>query len=252
VYQRHLRSFRSQNENCWFLISYLLGLIGLGRSFASIREQLVDYTLAVIAILIAYLFGSIPVGYLVARFYGVDVTASGSGKTGGTNVLRSVGPFAAGLTVLGDILKGLIPVYLLATVAPASVAALAAAATVLGHNYSVFLRFRGGVGAGTAMGALGGLSLPVALIVAVCGLVGLGISRYASILSATIAVSSLVILTIFALLSYTAYEHIIFGLLNLIIIFYALRGNFARLRAGTERKVGQKPENIVRVSPHHH
>lgn len=210
-----------------------------------------DYILAVIAIFITYLFGSIPVGYLVARMYGVDVTASGSGKTGGTNVLRSVGPFAAALTVLGDILKGLIPVYLLATVAPSLVAALAATAAVVGHNYSIFLRFRGGVGAGTAMGALGGLSLPVALIVAVCGLIGLSISRYASILSATIAVSTLAVLTIFALLGYTPYNYIIFGILNLLIIFYALRENFARLRAGTERKVGQKPENIVRVSPHH-
>jgi len=210
-----------------------------------------DYTLAVIAILVAYLFGSIPVGYLVARIYGVNLMASGSGKTGGTNVLRSVGPVAAALTVLGDILKGLIPVYLLAAVAPPLVTALAAVATVVGHNHSIFLRFRGGVGAGTAMGALGGLSFPVALIVAVCGLIGLSVSRYASILSATIAVSTLVILSIFALLGYTPYEHIVFGILNLIIIFYALRGNFARLRAGTERKVGQKSENIVRVSPHH-
>jgi glycerol-3-phosphate acyltransferase PlsY len=211
----------------------------------------VDYILAVVAILVAYLFGSIPVGYLVARMYGVDVTASGSGRIGGTNVLRSVGPAAAGLTVLGDILKGLVPVYLLATVAPPLIAALAAAAAVVGHNYSIFLRFRGGVGAGTAMGALGGLSFPAALIVAVCGLVGLGVSRYASILSATIAVSSLVVLIVFALLDYTPYEHIIFGVLNLAVIFYALRDNFARLKAGTERKVGQKPENIVRVSAHH-
>ncbi|HXV43258.1 MAG TPA: glycerol-3-phosphate acyltransferase [Anaerolineae bacterium] len=210
-----------------------------------------DYILAVAAIFVAYLFGSIPVGYLVARMYGVDVTASGSGRIGGTNVLRSVGPAAAGLTVLGDILKGLVPVYLLATVAPPLVTALAAAAAVLGHNYSIFLRFRGGVGAGTAMGALGGLSFPAAMIVAICGLVALGVSRYASILSATIAVSTLVVLTVFALLGYTPYEYIIFGVLNLAVIFYALRDNFARLRAGTERKVGQKPENIVRVSAHH-
>jgi glycerol-3-phosphate acyltransferase PlsY len=211
----------------------------------------VEYILAVVAIFVAYLFGSIPVGYLVARMYGVDVTASGSGRIGGTNVLRSVGAAAAGLTILGDMLKGLIPVYLLATVAPPLVIALAAAAAVVGHNYSIFLRFRGGVGAGTAMGALGGLSFPAAVIVGICGLVGLGVSRYASILSATIAVSTLVVLTVFALLGYTPYEYIIFGVLNFAVIFYALRGNFARLRAGTERKVGQKPENVVRVSAHH-
>ncbi|MBI1880796.1 MAG: glycerol-3-phosphate acyltransferase [Chloroflexi bacterium] len=208
-----------------------------------------SYILAIVAIFIAYLFGSIPVGYLVARMYGVDVTASGSGRIGGTNVLRSVGPMAAALTVLGDILKGLIPVYLLAIVAHPMITALAAAATVLGHNYSIFLRFRGGVGAGTAMGALGGLTFPGALVVTVFGLVALGVSRYASVLSATIAVTSLVILSIFAVLGYVPYVYIVFGVLNLLVIFNALRPNFARLRAGTERKVGQKPENIVRVSP---
>lgn len=207
------------------------------------------YILGAVAIFIAYIFGSIPVGYLVARLYGVDVTASGSGRTGGTNVLRSVGPLAAALTVLGDIFKGLIPVYLLATVAHPLVVALAAVATVIGHNYSIFLGFRGGVGAGTAMGALSGLTFPGALIVTIFALVALGISQYASILSATIAVTSLLVLAIFAYLGYIPYEFIAFGVLNLAVIFYALRPNFARLRAGTERKIGQRPENIVRVSP---
>ncbi len=210
-----------------------------------------SYLLAVLAIFIAYLFGSIPVGYLVARLYGVDVTASGSGRTGGTNVLRSVGPVAAALTVLGDILKGLIPVYLLVTVAHPLVVALAAAATVIGHNYSIFLRFRGGVGAGTAMGALGGLTFWGALIVAACGLIALGVSRYASVLSTTIAVSTLIILIIFAILGYTPSEYIVSGVLTLLVMFNALRPNFARLRAGTERKVGQKSDNIAHVSPHH-
>jgi glycerol-3-phosphate acyltransferase PlsY len=210
----------------------------------------VNYILAAVAIFVAYLFGSIPVGYLVARLYGVDVTASGSGRTGGTNVLRSVGPVAAALTVLGDILKGLIPVYLLAIVAHPLVTALAATATVIGHNHSLFLRFHGGVGAGAAMGALGGLTFPGALVVAVAGLIALAVSRYASVLSTTIAVATVVVLIIFANLGYTPYEYILSGVLSLLVIFNALRPNFARLRAGTERKVGQKPENIVRVSSH--
>lgn len=211
-----------------------------------------NYILAVVAILIAYLFGSIPVGYLVARLYGVDVTASGSGRTGGTNVLRSVGPLAAALTVTGDILKGLIPVFLLASAgAPPLVTALAATATVLGHNHSLFLHFRGGVGAGTAMGALAGLTFWGALTVAAAGLIALGVSRYASVLSTTIAVATLLVLIVFASLGYVPYEYIVSGGLTLLVMFNALRPNFARLRAGTERKVGQKPENIVRVSTHH-
>jgi glycerol-3-phosphate acyltransferase PlsY len=208
------------------------------------------YILSVAAILIAYLFGSIPVGYLVARLYGIDVTASGSGRTGGTNVLRAAGPTAAGLTVMGDMLKGLIPVYLLASASFSPiVTALAATATVVGHNYSIFLGFRGGVGAGTAIGALAGLSFPAALISGICGLIGLAISRYASILSSTIAVFALITLTSSAVLGYTPYEYLIFGVLNLAVIFYALRPNFARIRAGNERKIGQKTENITRLSP---
>lgn len=210
-----------------------------------------SYILAILAIFMAYLCGSIPVGYVVARMYGVDLTASGSGKTGGTNVLRSVGGVAAGLTVFGDIFKSLIPVYILTFLAHPLVVALAAAAAVLGHNRSIFLRFRGGVGAGTAIGALGGMSLYSGIIAAACGLTALAISRYASILSTTIAVSTLIILTISAYLGYTPYEYIVFGVLNLLAMFYALRENFARLRAGTERKIGQKPENIVRVSSSH-
>jgi glycerol-3-phosphate acyltransferase PlsY len=214
-----------------------------------IRIVLVIYILSIAAILIAYLFGSIPVGYIVARLYGIDVTASGSGRTGGTNVLRAAGPTAAGLTVLGDMLKGLIPIYLLASAnfSPL-ITALAANATVIGHNYSIFLRFRGGVGAGTAVGALAGLSFPDALISGICGLIGLAISRYASILSSTIAVCALITLTISAMLGYTPYEYIVFGVLNLAVMFYALRPNFARIRAGTERKIGQKTENITKVS----
>ena len=209
------------------------------------------YIFSIVAVLVAYLFGSIPVGFLVARLYGVNVMASGSGRTGGTNVLRSAGPIAAGLTVLGDVMKGLIPVYLLVAASfPPLTIALAATAAVAGHNHSIFLWFRGGVGAGTAAGALGGISFPAGLITAICGLIALGISRYASVLSSTIAVAILVMLILMALFGYSPYEYIVFGVLNLIIMMYALRHNFARLRAGTERKVGQKTENIVKISNH--
>jgi len=198
----------------------------------------VQIIISIIAILVGYLFGSIPMGYLVARLYGVDVTTKGSGRIGGTNVLRAAGTGAAGLTVLGDVLKGLIPVYFIAVLGMPLTTALTASAAVLGHNYSVFLRFRGGVGAGTAVGAVGGLNFPIGLMAATCGLVALGISRYASVLSTTIAVASLLILTISAFLGYTPYEYIVAGVLNLLLMFYALRPNFARLRAGTERRIG--------------
>jgi glycerol-3-phosphate acyltransferase PlsY len=121
-------------------------------------------------------------------------------------------------------------------------------AAVLGHNRSIFLRFRGGVGAGTAIGTLAGISVWLGLMVAACGLVALALSRYASVLSTTIAVSSVVILTIAAMLGYTPYAYILGSFLTLLLMFISLRENFARLRAGTERRIGQKTNNIVKTS----
>ena len=190
------------------------------------------------AIFFAYLCGSIPVGYLVAKLYGVDVTQSGSGRIGGTNVLRAAGTSAAGLTVFGDVMKGLIPVFFLAIISPAWVTALAASATVLGHNFSIFLGFRGGVGAGTAVGSFGGLYLWVGLLSTILAIIALIISRYASILSTTIALAGLLLLIIFAFFQIIPYEYILTGVLNSVIILNALRPNYARIRAGTERKVG--------------
>jgi glycerol-3-phosphate acyltransferase PlsY len=208
----------------------------------------VTFIWSVVAIAIAYLCGSLPVGYLVGRLYGVDVTASGSGRIGGTNVLRSAGVTAAGLTVLGDVFKGLIPIFFINIAFPPLTVALTMAAAVIGHNYSIFLKFRGGVGAGTAIGTVGGISVPAGLIAAICGLIGLGLTRYASILSTTIAVSSVIVLTVFAILGYTSYAYILGAVLNMLVMLYALRENFARIRAGTERKVGQKTDNVVKLS----
>ncbi|MDM8528787.1 glycerol-3-phosphate acyltransferase [Anaerolineales bacterium HSG24] len=203
------------------------------------------YTMGII--FFAYLCGSIPVGYLVAKLYGVDVTQSGSGRIGGTNVLRAAGGGAAGLTVFGDVMKGLIPVFFLVIISPHIspywVTALAASATVLGHNFSIFLGFRGGVGAGTAVGSFGGLYLWVGLLAAILAIIALAISRYASILSTTVAISGLLLLIICAFLQITPYEYILTGVLNSVIILNALRPNYARIRAGTERKVGTPKSN---------
>lgn len=201
------------------------------------------YLIYAVAILLAYLFGSIPVGVIVARLYGVNVLATGSGRTGGTNVLRAAGPLAAGLTVLGDVMKALIPLFFMKIALPPLVVALAMPAVVLGHNHSIFLGFRGGAGAGPAIGAVGGISFPVGVLVAVCGLVALVTTRYASLLTTTIAASSVLLLAGSAALGYTAYEYVLGAVLILLVIVYALRQNYARIRQGTERKVGQpKPD----------
>lgn len=222
------------------------------------------YIIGILAIGLAYLSGSIPVGYLVARMYGVDVTASGSGRTGGTNVLRSAGVLAAGLTVMGDVLKGLIPVALIKLTLPVIVlllnngvamdtfvniiVALSMPAAVLGHNFSLFLGFRGGVGAGTAIGSVGGINFFVAIMAAVLAIIALATTRYASILSTTVAVSSLLLVIILAIMGYLPTAYILGVALNLAIIVNALRPNYARIRAGTERKVGKSKDTVTKIS----
>jgi glycerol-3-phosphate acyltransferase PlsY len=113
----------------------------------------------------AYLLGSLPTGVLLARRRGVDLRAVGSGNIGATNVARSVGKGLGALTLLGDCLKGLLPVLLarLLLFDPWSVAAVGLAA-FLGHVFSLFLRFRGGKGVATALGVFLALAPEAAAI----------------------------------------------------------------------------------------
>lgn len=113
----------------------------------------------------AYLLGSIPTGFVVGSLSGIDIRRAGSGNVGATNVARVVGKAQGLLTLLGDVAKGFIPAYLAhqlgLTQAMTAVVALAA---FLGHLYPVFLKFRGGKGVATALGAFLGLA-PLATVV---------------------------------------------------------------------------------------
>jgi glycerol-3-phosphate acyltransferase PlsY len=171
-------------------------------------------------VIIGYLMGSIPVGYLVARVRGVDLLASGSGRTGGTNVLRAAGLPAALVTVLGDAFKGLIPTYVAAHLFPNApwIAALTGAAAIVGHNYSIFLKFRGGAGAVTALGALAALNFPVALIGSMVAIGAIVITRYASVGSFLGNLTGLLMLIVFAGLGITPWDYILYGILAVAII----------------------------------
>jgi glycerol-3-phosphate acyltransferase PlsY len=115
-----------------------------------------------LAMFIAYLVGSIPTGYLFAKYRNVDLHNTGSGSTGATNVLRSVGKLAALLTLVIDVLKGYIVVALLAdifynfrmSITPVQLEAVMALCVVAGHNWPLFLSFKGGKGVATSAGVL--------------------------------------------------------------------------------------------------
>src|ERR671916_843803 len=120
---------------------------------------------AALLVLFGYVLGSVPTGLLVGWAFGVDVRKVGSGNIGMANVLRAAGKWPAALTMLGDMLKGLIPVVVARNfVENAWVIAAVALAAVVGACWSVFLRFRGGKAVATGAGTTIGLALPVGLV----------------------------------------------------------------------------------------
>ena len=212
-----------------------------------------NFMAAIVMIFVAYLCGSIPVGYVMARLWGIDVLKSGSGKIGGTNVLRSAGLVPAALTILGDAFKGLIPTYAAVSLTPVFfsgmlwVAPLAGAAAVLGHNHSIFLKFRGGVGAVTALACLGALSFISGVVAVTVAITAIAITRFASAASFSGSVAGLIMLVVLGITGQAPMAYILFGVIVLTLVSLALRPNFARIKAGTERKIGTQEKQIETV-----
>jgi len=193
----------------------------------------------VIMIALGYLLGSIPVGYLVVKLVkGTDIRQHGSGRSGGTNVWRAAGLWPAILTTLGDFLKGMSAVLIARAVLGNSVGeVLVGVAAVAGHNWSVFLGWRGGAGTATNLGVISMLSLPVALALIVAALLVVVISRYASVASLAVALLAPTIFLGLALFAHRPLPHALYGLLAGATVVLALRRNIVRLLAGTERRL---------------
>jgi len=186
----------------------------------------------------AYLLGSIPFSFLVARRGGVDVRAVGSGNVGATNVLRSVGKGAGLLAFLLDFAKGSAATWLAREAAGGYVVpSLAAVVAVIGHMHPVWLRFRGGKGVATGAGAF----LPIAPLPTVGALLVFAIvafaTRYAS-LGSILASASLGPL---AFLLGTPAPVPLAAAAVAALITWKHRENIRRLARGTERKMGAPP-----------
>lgn len=188
-----------------------------------------------------YLLGSIPSGMIVARIYrDVDLTRTGSRRTGATNVLRTLGPGAAGIVFVGDALKGALAAgvgFGLAGGNPWG-GALGALSAVLGHTYSPFIGFKGGRGVVTGLAAtLVADPQAIGLAVGAGGLCILG-TRYVSLGSIVGAiVGGLLLVRRGVAVGEPAW--IAWGVLVGGMIVLSHRDNIQRLRAGTERKIGQ-------------
>jgi glycerol-3-phosphate acyltransferase PlsY len=186
----------------------------------------------------AYLVGALPLGFLVARAFGVgDIRRHGSGTIGATNVLRAAGWVPALLTLGGDIAKGYLAVAAAAALAgDPAVRAAAAVAAIVGNCWSVFLGFRGGKGVATGLGGLLGVvpwavapAVPVWLAVAVT-------TRYVSLGS---ILGALCVPLGALLLGYGA-PAVVAALAAAAIIVARHHENIGRLLAGTERRLGEK------------
>jgi len=192
----------------------------------------------VIAVVAAYLIGSIPFALLLARRHGIDVRRVGSGNVGATNVLRTVGARAALVTVLLDVAKGTMAVVVAQQLADAPVVpVLGALAAIVGHVWPVWLGFRGGKGVATAAGAFAVLA-PVAFSVAVVAFgLTVWLTRFVSLGSIVAALALVgVLLVTRSPLFLTAGATI-----AALVIIAGHRDNMARLMKGTEHRLGQRP-----------
>lgn len=188
-------------------------------------------------LLVAYLLGSIPFSYLIARRRGIDLHTAGSGNVGATNVMRSVGRGAGLLAFLLDFLKGSVAALLgLRVDAAGPLPALAAVAAVLGHMYPVWLRLKGGKGVATGAGAF----LPLAPIPTLAALVTFGATllatRYVSLSS--IAGTATIALLAFLLGAPPSVAQAAAGMAVLIV--WKHRSNLQRIVGGTENRLGPR------------
>jgi glycerol-3-phosphate acyltransferase PlsY len=216
-----------------------------GQNLARISQLNALYPL--IAVVAAYLIGSLSFAVIVSRVMGLnDPRTYGSGNPGATNVLRSGSKAAAAVTLLLDALKGLVPVLLVKMFGERfglgdSTVALAALAAFLGHLYPVFFGFKGGKGVATALGVLLGISGWLGLATALTWLIIAVFFRYSS-LAALVA-------SIFAPVYYVLCNGIVWNaetpitaaiVVMAMLLIWRHRENIQRLMAGKESKLGQK------------
>lgn len=181
----------------------------------------------------AYLLGSIPTGLLLGRLYGIDVRQEGSGNIGATNLYRTVGRRVGVLTLLGDCLKGVLPVLAARQFGlNADQVALVGLAAFCGHVFSVFLRFRGGKGVATALGVFLALA-PLAVVAALVLFVALMLLwRYVSL--GSISAAAIMPLAVFMLGGGRMLVMVTLAIALIVIARHC--ENIRRLLAGTENR----------------
>lgn len=194
-----------------------------------------------LVITICYLLGSIPFGYIVGKmFKKIDIRELGSGNIGATNVFRMLGPSLASLVLIGDIGKGILSIYLVRffNIDNLLISTIAGLVVICGHDWSIFLGFKGGKGIATTFGVVFALNPTISILAVIVWGIVLVTTRYAS-LSSILAIISILIFTI---LFKQPYEYIMFSAIILVLGIFNHKDNIKRLRSGNERKIGEKIE----------
>lgn len=198
----------------------------------------------IMIIIIAYLLGNISTSYIVAkRLTGEDIRTQGSGNAGSTNVLRTLGKKAGAMTFIGDVLKGIVAVFISEMIAKivgldvVTAGYVAVVGVVCGHNWPAFLGFRGGKGVATSLGAMIAVNPIIALMCLLVFIVIVAITKYVS-LGSVVGIAMSPIIMIFL----KNEKGLLVTLFLAISVIYTHRENIKRLLKGTERKIGQKKE----------
>jgi len=208
-------------------------------------------------VILSYLLGSIPTGYLMAKAKGIDIRSVGSGNIGATNVFRALGKVPGIITLAVDCVKGLVAVLIVPNLvmrlfnldSVGSTPIICALCVILGHNYTCWLKFKGGKGIATSAGAFLAL-VPIALVICFgLWLVVFGISRYVSLASIAAAVA-LPVFVFFTKSVPNESPPLIFylALVLSLLAIWKHRSNIQRLLNGTEHRFTRKPKPEAHAS----
>lgn len=190
-----------------------------------------------LVVLGSYLLGSISFGIIITRLVkGKDIRDYGSGSTGMTNVLRTVGKGPAAMVLIGDALKGAASVMIGNYFGGSVYAVIGGLVAMTGHTYPIYHGFRGGKGVATGFGVMIALAPDVILVAIIIFILSVLISRYVSLGSILAAISVPIMMILFG----KPMPLIVFGLLGASFVLYSHRSNLKRLYNGTEFKIGQQ------------
>ena len=217
------------------IVAFIVGTFALGNSAARYS----------IPILLSYLVGAIPLGYIIGKLWkGIDIREHGSGNIGFTNVLRVVGTVPGAIALILDIGKGVAAVVGIARLGEANLGilpVLCGIAAIIGHNWTIYLGFKGGKGIATTIGVFIALEPIATLVSLVVWIIVVAITRYVSLGSILFAISLPIAIFVIKLAGKQYITAVlVVAIFAMVFAVYKHRSNIGRLLNGTERKIGQK------------